>query len=126
MKKQNKLKRPTTFQEVQIYDQRLAQTLFSMLKNNFEVTVSGGNEDDLFTPKDQKRKNKDTKVSFEDIKRSLVSGESPSIMELPPILFPQSNVDTGVPYLHVRAVSWLNKEQPKTLYHQLLDLTRHE
>lgn len=121
-----KLKKPTTITEVETYDIEIAHELFNLLKGKMEVSVDGIEVKDLFSstyskPTETKHKvipsQDDLKLGEEMVKEGQIPG---SILILPPVFFPQSLVESGVPYLHVKAVSWFNRERPSSTYHMLL------
>lgn len=125
-----KLKRPTRIAEVKEYNLQIARYLFSMLKDKIKITFGDITEKELFDPNYKfNMKRTDTPLTKEDLKRGKQMGKEGqipgAILDLPPILFTsKSDAKSAVPYLNVRAVSWLNTDNPKMLYHSLLSLIR--
>ena len=125
-----KLKHPTKISEVKEYDLKIARYLFDMLNKRIHVSLDGITEEELFDPsyksKSVATESPLTKENLADAKRMAKTGKIPgSILDLPPVLFnSSSDVKSAVPYLNVRAVSWLNTDKPKALYHSLLSLVR--
>lgn len=126
-----KIKKPTTSDEAVKYDRAVGRELFHMLKRKMRVTLGGVTEDELFSVERAKEASKKgiwfdahQKTLFE-AKRALKSGEIPAVLALEPIIFNSSAaMESGVPYLAVTAISWLDTETPKTLPHALLSLIK--
>ena len=126
-----KVKRPTTSEEVLAYSTAVNRELFYMLKRKMPVTLGDVTEDELFSIERANEENK--KGRWDNLDKKTVSagmqeireGDIPSALKLQPVIFNSSAaMDSGVPYLEVVAISWLNKETPKTLPHALLTLMK--
>lgn len=126
-----KVKRPTSSEEVLEYDRAVARELFHMLRQKMRVTLGGVTENELFSVERAKQENK--KGRWDNLDKETVAagiqdikeGNIPSTLKLPPVIFNSSAaMDSGVPYLEVVAISWLNKDTPKNLPHALLTLMK--
>jgi len=126
------MKRPTKPQEIELYELEIEKELFGLLRaRGINVTIGGISEDEYFSY--ERRKKFKKKSIWEDVSTSnkkkalkeAQKGEIPVRMGLPPIIFSSTAaMQSGVPYLNVSAVSWLNKETPRLLPHALLSLVK--
>lgn len=120
--------RPTNQQEVEQYEIEVEKGLIGLLRTKgVHVSIGGLSEKEYFSLDRRKKLGKIDiweNVSNENrIKalRDTRKGKLPVKMELPPIIFNSTAaMPSGVPYLNVVAVSWLDKETPKNLLHSLL------
>lgn len=117
-----KLKKPTTLSEVKEYDSEVRHRIIDLLKERMEVSFSNTTEEEN-NNLNKKKKMSISKKEIEYGKEMVMEGKIPSAMfNMPPIIFPKSSVESGVPYLNVHVTSWFNKKEPKTTYHRLLSL----
>lgn len=136
-----KLRKPRSISEVKTFDKQVILLLIKGMVKNLQKRGGGM----ILSEIPKIRKNDDinkvlsTKISIEDVikpeedfinklsKKDLLRakfGKGPLELNLEPVIFNSGLVDSGVPYLKVRVTSWLNKENPKNIFHQLLTLIK--
>ena len=123
MKKKSLIK-PRSVSEVIKYEKRVGEMLYNLIikklnDKNKDVDLSWLNPEHLFKPEKAFINTTD-----ESIIKDAKSGKKALLLNLDPIMFNSSLVDSGVPYLKVSVTSWLNKESTKTLFHRLLSLVK--
>lgn len=123
MKKKTLLK-PRSVSEAKSYEKKVGKMLVDFiiekLGNKKEyINLNKFNPEHLFKP-EMAFVNKEDKFKLSEAKK----GKSPLRLNLDPIIFDSNLIDSGVPYLKVSVTSWLNKENPKALLHQLLALVK--
>lgn len=127
-----KTNRPTTISQVLEYDKAVNQLLLEMLKKRLaekgiEMTFKKSkNVKPLQEPEDLQDfpyTLQSEEEQMEEYKRQLLEGKAPAMIDLPPLMFPEST--NGVPFLTVTVVSYLSNT-PQTLPHTLLSHVRQD